>query len=116
MPRASATRELLASREDVWAFLAEPHHFPDWWPDVAAVEPGRRGLVEGARWHVHGKDWPTLLRRPASSGMLLVTAVRPLESFGWALSGDHIEAELRLGGKRQNTAIARPHVAAHRPD
>ena len=61
MPRASATRELLASREDVWAFVAEPHHFPDWWPGVAAVEPDRRGLAEGARWHVHGKDQPTLL-------------------------------------------------------
>ncbi len=28
MARVSVTRELLASREDVWAFIAEPHHFP----------------------------------------------------------------------------------------
>src|SRR4051794_41827970 len=100
MPRASATRELLASREDVWAFLAEPHHFPDWWPDVAAVEPGRRGLVEGARWHVHGKDRPTLLRRPASSGMLLVTAARPLAPLGWVLGGGPSEAGARRAEKQ----------------
>ena len=112
MPRASATRELLASREEVWAFLAEPHHFPDWWPDVAAVEPDRRGLAEGARWHVHGKDQPALLRRSASSGMLLVTAVRPLERFGWTLSGDHIDAELRLEEKGPNRTIATLDVEA----
>lgn len=96
MPRASATRELLASREDVWAFVAEPHHFSDWWPGIAGVHTDRRGLAEGARWHVHAVDRPTLLRRASSSGMLLVRAVQPPEKLAWTLTGDHIDAELRL--------------------
>jgi uncharacterized protein YndB with AHSA1/START domain len=96
MPRASASRELLASRADVWAFIAEPHHFADWWPGVAGVQPDRRGLAEGARWDVHGADRPTLFRRATSSGKLLVTAVWPLERFAWTMTGDHIDGDLRL--------------------
>ena len=96
MPRVSVSRELLASRADVWAFVAEPHHFADWWPGVAGVTPDRRGMAEGSRWQVHGVDRPTLLRRATSSGMLLVRKVRPQEAFGWMLTGDHIDAELRL--------------------
>ena len=96
MPRVSASRELLASRDDVWAFIAEPRHFSDWWPGVATVQPDRRGLAEGARWQIVTTDRPTLLRRSTSSGMLLVRAVRPPELFGWTLTGDHIDAELRL--------------------
>jgi uncharacterized protein YndB with AHSA1/START domain len=96
MPRVSATRELLASRDDVWLFIAEPRHFADWWPGIAAVQPDRRGLAEGARWQIRTDDRPTLLRRATSSGMLLVRAVRAPELFGWTLTGDHIDAELRL--------------------
>jgi uncharacterized protein YndB with AHSA1/START domain len=96
MPRVSASRELLAPREDVWAFIAEPRHFADWWPGIAAVQPDRRGLAEGARWQISTDDRPTLLRRATSSGMLLVRAVRVPELFGWTLTGDHIDAELRL--------------------
>jgi hypothetical protein len=107
MPRASASRELLASRADVWAFIAEPHHFPDWWPGIAAVQPDRRGLAEGARWHVQGSDRPTLFRRATSSGMLLVRAVWPLERFAWTLTGDHLDADLRLeaSGKEDRTIV-----------
>ena len=86
MARASASRELLASREDVWAFLAEPRHFSDWWPGVAAVTPGRRGLVPGARWEIHGVDRPTLLDVPLPgetvTGALATDAVSSLELFG----------------------------------
>jgi polyketide cyclase/dehydrase/lipid transport protein len=96
MPVASASRELLASREDVWAFVAEPHHFPDWWPGIAAVEPDRRGVAEGARWHVRGIDRPTLFRRATSGGILLVRVVQAPERFAWTLTGDRIDAELRL--------------------
>jgi uncharacterized protein YndB with AHSA1/START domain len=106
MPRASASRELLASRDDVWAFVAEPHHFADWWPGVAGVHPDRRGLAEGARWELHTADRPTLFRRATSSGMLLVRAVRPPELFGWTLTGDHIDAELRLEPRGENRTVA----------
>ena len=106
MPRASASRELLASRDDVWAFIAEPHHFADWWPGLAGVHPDRRGLAEGARWELHTADRPTLFRRATSSGMLLVRAVRPPELFGWTLTGDHIDAELRLEPRGETRTLA----------
>ena len=47
MPRVAASRELLAPREDIWSFLAEPHHLADWWPGVRGVEPDRRGRSIG---------------------------------------------------------------------
>jgi uncharacterized protein YndB with AHSA1/START domain len=106
MPRTSASRELLARRLDVWAFVAEPHHFADWWPGVAAVTPDRRGFAEGARWQVHGVDRPTLLRKATSSGMLLVRKVRPPEVFGWTLTGDHIDVELRLDQRGADRTLA----------
>jgi uncharacterized protein YndB with AHSA1/START domain len=107
MPRVSVSRELLAPREDVWAFIAEPHHFADWWPGVAGVRPDRRGFAEGARWEVHTADRPTLFRRATSSGMLLVRAIRPPELFGWTLTGDHLDAELRLesAGAERTAAV-----------
>jgi uncharacterized protein YndB with AHSA1/START domain len=106
MPRVSASRELLASRDDVWAFIAEPRHFADWWPGIAAVQPDRRGLAEGARWQIITADRPTLLRRATSSGMLLVRAVRAPELFAWTLTGDHIDAELRLEASGDDRAVA----------
>jgi uncharacterized protein YndB with AHSA1/START domain len=92
----SAHRDLLASRSDVWSFVAEPHHFPDWWPGVAAVRPDRRGFAEGARWEVFGAYRPTLLRQSSSSGTLQIRAIEPLERVVFYLSGDHLELELRL--------------------
>jgi uncharacterized protein YndB with AHSA1/START domain len=106
MPRASASRELLARRLDVWAFIAEPHHFADWWPGVAGVTPDRRGLAEGARWQVYGVDRPTLLRKATSSGVLLVRKVRPPEVFAWTLTGDHIDVELRLDQRGADRTLA----------
>jgi Polyketide cyclase / dehydrase and lipid transport len=106
MPRVSASRELLASRRDVWAFIAEPHHFADWWPGIAAVRPDRRGLAEGARWEIRTADRPTLLRRATSSGMLLVRGVSAPERFAWTLTGDHIDAELLLDAPSEDRTIA----------
>jgi Polyketide cyclase / dehydrase and lipid transport len=106
MPSVTAARELLASREDVWSFVAEPRHFADWWPGVAAVEPDRRGLAEGARWQIRTADRPTLFRRATSSGMLLVRAVRAPELFAWTLTGDHIDAELRLDARGDDCTVA----------
>jgi uncharacterized protein YndB with AHSA1/START domain len=106
MPRVSASRELLASRDDVWKFIAEPHHFADWWPGVAGVRPDRRGLAEGARWEVRTDNRPTLLRRATSSGMLLVRGVRAPEVFAWTLTGDHIDAELRLEARGTDHTLA----------
>jgi polyketide cyclase/dehydrase/lipid transport protein len=112
MPRASAARELLAARDDVWSFIAEPHHFPDWWPGIGGVQPDRRGVAEGARWSVRGTELPTLFRRSTSSGMLLVTGVQIPERFAWTLTGDHIDAELRLEERGPDRTIATLDVEA----
>jgi uncharacterized protein YndB with AHSA1/START domain len=106
MPRVSASRELLASRDDVWRFISEPRHFADWWPGISAVQPDRRGLAEGARWQVITADRPTLLRRATSSGMLLVRAVRVPELFGFTLTGDHLDVELRLEARGDDRTVA----------
>jgi uncharacterized protein YndB with AHSA1/START domain len=106
MPRASAQRELLAPRKDVWSFLAEPHHFADWWPGIGAVRPDRRGLAEGARWEVVGSDRPTLFRQAASSGMLLVRVVEPYERVGFYLTGDHLDLDLRLTATSEERTLA----------
>ena len=112
MPRASAARELLAAREDVWSFIAEPHHFPDWWPGIGGVQPDRRGVAEGARWRVRGTERPTLFRRSTSSGMLLVTGVQIPKRFAWTLTGDHIDAELRLEERGPDRTLATLDVEA----
>lgn len=96
MVHAAASRELLAPREDVWAFLSEPHRLADWWPGVTAVQPDRRGFAAGARWAVVGDNRPSLIRKPNMSGALLVTAVEPPSRFAFHLTGERIDAELRL--------------------
>jgi uncharacterized protein YndB with AHSA1/START domain len=96
VPTYAATRTVLAPREDVWAFLAEPRHLADWWPGVVDVRPDRRGLAPGARWEVIGTGKPSLLRRPDAHGMLLVLAVDPLERIVLRLTGDRIDVELDL--------------------
>ena len=106
MPRVSASRELLAAREDVWAFVAEPHHFPNWWPGIGVVQPDRRGFAEGARWRISGTDRPTLLRHATSSGTLLVTGIESPERFAWTLTGDHVDAELRLEERGPGRTVA----------
>jgi len=91
-----ASRELLAPREDVWRFLAEPYHLADWWPGLVGVDPDRRGFAEGARWEVSLIEEPVsfgLLRLPTlgrASGprvtaMLLVTGVTLYEVWAWQL-------------------------------
>ena len=67
--RAEASHEVLASREDVWRFLAEPYHLADWWPTVSAVHPDARGFPEGARWDVVGPTSPTLFRKGGATGL-----------------------------------------------
>ena len=106
MPRVQAARELLAPREDVWAFLAEPHHLADWWPGVAAVEPDRRGLAAGARWQIHGTNRPSFFRSPNPTGMLLVLAAARPERIAFQLTGERLEAELRLEASAADRTIA----------
>jgi hypothetical protein len=91
-----ATRELLASRGDAWAFLAEPYHLADWWPGIVSVEPDRRGFASGARWQVRVvadplRLWivrfPRVGRPTGPTGVqtLVITAVEPLERWAFRL-------------------------------
>ena len=106
MPRVDAARELLAPRQDVWAFLAEPRHLADWWPGIAAVEPDRRGLAAGARWQIRGTNRPSFFRSPNPTGILLVLAVARPERIAFQLTGERIEAELRLEASAPDRTLA----------
>lgn len=94
--RAEASHELLASREHVWRFLAEPYHFSDWWPTVSAVRPDARGFREGARWEVVGPTSPTLFRKAGATGYALVKSVDLHERVVWSLTAERLEVEVRL--------------------
>jgi uncharacterized protein YndB with AHSA1/START domain len=96
VPTVRASRELLASRHDVWAFVADPYNLPNWWPRLAGVQPDRRGLVPGARWHVQGPNEPSLLRRPEAVGALLIREVQPPQRLEFHLTGDRLDVELEF--------------------
>jgi uncharacterized protein YndB with AHSA1/START domain len=94
--RVQATAELLAPREDVWAFLEEPRHLADWWPGIAAVEPDRRGLAPGARWQVRRPPQPSLFRRAGAQDLVLVRRVERPVLVEWHLTAGRLDVELRL--------------------
>jgi uncharacterized protein YndB with AHSA1/START domain len=96
VPTYAAARTLLASRGDVWDFLAEPYNLADWWPGISGVEPDRRGLAPGARWKVLGPDRAGYFRKPMAAGTLLVLDVEPRRRFAFQLTGDRMEADLTL--------------------
>jgi uncharacterized protein YndB with AHSA1/START domain len=94
--RTQASRELLAPRPEVWAFLAEPYHLPDWYPGVSGVTPDRRGAAAGARWQVVASNEPTLFRKPASTGTLVVTASASPRLFAFQLAADKLDVRVDL--------------------
>jgi uncharacterized protein YndB with AHSA1/START domain len=106
VPRVSASRELLAPRADAWAFVAEPHNLPNWWPRLGGVQPDRRGLAPGARWRVQGENRPSLIRRPEAVGALLVRAVEPPRKLAFHLTGDRIDVELLLEERGDERTLA----------
>jgi uncharacterized protein YndB with AHSA1/START domain len=95
MPSAHASVELLAKPEDVWRFLAEPYHLADWWPNLVAVEPDRRGLAAGARWRVSSHR-ATLLRRADSEDTLLVVAADPGSRVAFEFVRSRLRVDLAL--------------------
>ncbi len=114
MPVYSAARELLAPREDVWAFLAEPNHLSDWWPSINGVQPDRRGLAPGARWRIQGLGRPTYVvgRRPDVAGTLIFLDVRPPEFAAWQFVQAHLDVELRLTEAAANRTRAELTISA----
>lgn len=96
MPSASSKRELLSRPEDVWVFLAEPRHLSDWWPNLSAVEPDRRGLVPQARWRVRRGLRPGLLRKPAAEEVVVIRAVDPGRRLAWQFTAERLDVEIEL--------------------
>jgi uncharacterized protein YndB with AHSA1/START domain len=94
---------LLASREDVWAIVAEPYHLPDWWPAYSGVEPDRRGLAEGARWTVLRSRTPGFLRKPRGKGLIVIQRVSPGEELAWLDLSQNVEAGIRLEDEGRGT-------------
>ena len=104
--RVQASCELLASRQDVWGFLTEPYHLPDWWPGAGGVQPDWRGAAAGARWQVVTGREPTLFRRPETTGTLVVTAADPPSLFAFHLALDKLDVRIEL----EATAPVRTHA------
>jgi uncharacterized protein YndB with AHSA1/START domain len=107
MPRQVAERTLLASLDDVWAFLANPYRLADWWPGIRGVQPDRRGLAPGARWTIQGGDvmsgeplrplfGPGMFKRPSAAGTLLILDVVQGVRIAFQLVNEHIAAEIEL--------------------
>ena len=94
--RYAASRDLLASRADVWGFLSEPYHLPDWWPGLGGIQPDRRGFAPGARWQIQAGQRPSLLRRPGAAGIILIRTVEPERRLAFQLVAERVDAELEL--------------------
>jgi hypothetical protein len=94
----SASRELVASPRDVWAFLAEPYHLPDWWPGYSGVLPDRKGLEPGARWQVTRSRRPGLLRKPGGEGLVLIKTVDPVFELAWHDVQAKLDVRIALSG------------------
>lgn len=106
MRSVRASRELLAPRDDVWAFVSDPYNLPRWWPRLAGVVPDRRGFAPGARWAIQGESRPSLVRRPEAVGALVVTAVETPSRFAFHLTGDGLDVELTLDEKTAQRTLA----------
>jgi hypothetical protein len=94
MPAASLV--LLASRADVWGFLAEPYHLTDWWPGLTGVEPDRRGFAPGARWKAIVSVRNVLLGSRPQETMLTIGEIDLYERWTWHLVASKLDVEVRL--------------------
>jgi len=104
---STAELELLASRADVWAFLAQPYHLPDWWPGITGVEPDRRGFAPGARWKVVATKQNILVGRRPVETMLLIREIDEYERWTWHLLDPKTDVEIRLRSlEGDRTAVA----------
>ena len=107
MPRYEARRVLPATVEDVWAVLAEPARWPEWWPGLVRADPSvRRALAPGALWQLEGSERPSFRRRPQLGGTLLFLEVVPLRRVAFQLTGEHAEVALDLEPVEQDEQTA----------
>ena len=111
-----ASLELLAPRADVWAFLAEPYHLPDWWPGITGVEPDRRGFAPGARWKVHATKRNVFTGRRSLETMVLVREIDLYERWTWHLLEPATDVEVRLQSVSQDRTRVTVGVSRGSPD
>jgi uncharacterized protein YndB with AHSA1/START domain len=97
LPRYAARRVLPATVEEVWAVLADPERFGEWWPGVVWVQPSvRNALAPGAHWQIEGAMKPSILRRPELTGSLLVLEVETERRLVFQMTGERLDVELDL--------------------
>jgi carbon monoxide dehydrogenase subunit G len=101
---ATATRELLAPRDDVWAFVSTPGRLADWWPGVFAAQ------ADGDHWTIEG-DERAGLTRVASPGddereETVHVVLNPPSSLElrFERSGYHVHVALEATGAERTTA------------
>jgi uncharacterized protein YndB with AHSA1/START domain len=115
LPRYEARRVLPAPVEDVWAVLAEPARWSEWWPGLVRAEPTvRHALAPGALWQLEGTEKPSFRRRPQLGGTLLFLEVVPLQRVAFQMTGEHAEVELDLAPVEDNETQATLAVEAPR--
>jgi uncharacterized protein YndB with AHSA1/START domain len=102
---AEASLELLAPREDVWRFLAEPYHLSDWWPGITGVEPDRRGFAPGARWKVHATKRNVFTGARSVETMLLVREIDLYERWSFHVLEPALDAEIRLRATAEDRTL-----------
>ena len=115
---ASASRELLASRDDVWGFLAEPNHLSDWWPG-AGVAAGPARLRAGGALAGHG-DLRSAAHRavalpalrpatgPSAARTLVIKAIEPRRLWSFELHRQVKEGSDKGVTPRTVTVALRP--------
>jgi hypothetical protein len=101
-----AQRELLSSRQDVWALVREPYSLPDWWPAYTGVRPDRRGLAPNARWTVQRERTPGFLRRPGGEGVIVIKEVVEGLEFSWHDVAQGLDAGLKLANAGEDRTRA----------
>jgi uncharacterized protein YndB with AHSA1/START domain len=101
-----ASRELLASRRDVWGFFTEPNHLTDWWPGILGVVPDRRGFAPGARWTVRVRTRNPFTGRGVRESLLLIREIDLYERWAWHLLAGKLEVELRLQARGESTLVS----------
>jgi uncharacterized protein YndB with AHSA1/START domain len=106
-----ASLELLAPRADVWAFLAEPYHLPDWWPGITGVEPDRLGFAPGARWKVHASKHNIFTGTRRVETMLLVREIDLYERWSFHVIATKLDAEVRLRATTEERTLVTVRVS-----
>ena len=113
---SEATRELLASLDDAWGFLAEPYHLSDWWPGVVSVQPDRRGFETGARWQVTVISDPLRIgplrfprvgrpTGPSAARTLVITGIEPKRLWSFELHRRVREGQKGAAPRRVTVAL-----------